>query len=149
MLDTIVLTLDQRQFEVLRPDRFSPSAQGLLKPPYYPLGARGNFACVQNPTKEDLKAGRYLPRLTLAKRKVTGGFASTLKVEFSAPKLIYGNNSGAILKPILDAPWIRAPSGRHRRNDHSLQMVIEFVWGNNQTSTGLTYLTAARRIELN
>ena len=55
MLDTLVLTLDGPHFKVLQPDRFSPSAKGLLVPPYYPLGARGNFACVQNPTKSDLR----------------------------------------------------------------------------------------------
>jgi hypothetical protein len=43
MLDTIALTLDRHQFEMLDPDRFSPSAKGLLLPPYYPLGGRGNF----------------------------------------------------------------------------------------------------------
>lgn len=92
MLDTIALTLDQQQFDVLDPDRFSPSAAGLLRPPYYALGARGAFPCVQNPTKADFDAGRYLPRLTLTKRKVRVGFALTLRVEFSAPKLIFGNN---------------------------------------------------------
>jgi hypothetical protein len=92
MLDTVVLTLERPQFDVLTPDRFSPSANGLLVPPYYKLGARGNFICVQNPTKADLDAGRYLPRLTLAKRKVATGFAMTLRIEFSAPKLVFGNN---------------------------------------------------------
>jgi len=86
------LTLDRRQFEVLQPERFSPSARGLLVPPYYPLGARGNFACVQNPTQVELQAGRYLPRLTLGKRKIPSGFALTLRIEFSAPKLVFGNN---------------------------------------------------------
>jgi hypothetical protein len=92
MLDTIVLTLDRQQFEVREPERFAPSAEGLLVPPYYRLGARGHFACFQNPTRADLDAGRYLPRLTLSKRKAQAGFAVTLKVEFSAPKLVFGNN---------------------------------------------------------
>lgn len=92
MLDTVALTLDRRHFEVLQPERFSPSAKGLLLPPYYPLGSRGNFICVQNPTKADLQAARYLPRLTLARRKISTGFALTLRIEFSAPKLILGNN---------------------------------------------------------
>lgn len=92
MLDTIALTLDRHQFEIRDPGRFSPSARGLLAPPYYPLGARGNFFCVQNPTKGDLAAGRYTPRLTLAKRKQRAGFALTLRAEFSAPKLVFGNN---------------------------------------------------------
>jgi hypothetical protein len=92
MLDTIALTLDRHQFEVLDPDRFSPSAKGLLLPPYYPLRGRGNFACVRNPTKRDIQGNRYLPRLTLSRRKVEGGFSLTLRVEFSAPKLVFGNN---------------------------------------------------------
>jgi hypothetical protein len=92
MLDTIALTLDQHQFEVRDPNRFSPSAEGLLLPPYYRLGARGHFSCVQNATRADLDAGRYMPRLTLAKRKAQSGFALTLRIEFSAPKLVFGNN---------------------------------------------------------
>ena len=92
MLDSIVLTLDQRHFEVLLPERFSRSAQGLLMPPYYPLGSRGKFACVQNPTKKQLRAGHYEPRLTLSKQKIFNGFAMTLRIEFPAPKLVFGNN---------------------------------------------------------
>jgi hypothetical protein len=92
MLDTVVLTLDGPQFEVLEPDRFSPSAKGLLAPPYYSLGSHGNFSCVQNPTRSELQKGRYGPRLTLTKRKARHGFALTLRIEFSAPKLIFGNN---------------------------------------------------------
>jgi hypothetical protein len=92
MLDTIVLTLDKRDFDVQRPERFSPSAAGLLTPPYYPLGSRGNFGCVQNPTKSDLRSGLYQPRLTLNKRRTSNGFALSLRIEFSAPKLVFGNN---------------------------------------------------------
>jgi hypothetical protein len=103
MLDTIALTLDGGEFEVLDPGRFSPSAQGLLIPPYYPLGARGNFSCVQNPTKRDFAEGRYGPRLTLAKRAVRGGFTLTLRIEFSAPKLIFGNNFDELQSSDLDA----------------------------------------------
>lgn len=92
MLDTIAITLNHMEFEVVIPDAFSPSARGLLQPPYYPLGARGNFSCVQNPTKADFEQGIYKPRLTLTKRKAHAGYAVTLRVEFSAPKLLFGNN---------------------------------------------------------
>jgi len=107
MLDTIVLSLDKHQFDVCDPDRFSPSARGLLVPPYYALGRRGNFACVQNPTKADLRVCRYLPRLTLSKRQEEGGFSTTLRIEFSAPKLIFGNNFDELrsqdFEPVLSA----------------------------------------------
>lgn len=92
MLDTIALTLNHTQFEVLEMDRFSPSARGLFHPPYYSLGGRSNFSCVLNPTKADFENGIYKPRLTLTKRKVHGGYSVTLRVEFSAPKLVFGNN---------------------------------------------------------
>jgi len=92
MLDTIALTLEQHQFEILAPERFSPSAVGLLRAPFYPLRARAYFPCVLNPTKSDLAAGKYGPRLTLGRRKTHGGFVTTLRIEFSAPKLLFGNN---------------------------------------------------------
>ena len=102
MLDTIALTLDRHQFEICDPDRFSPSARGVVGPPYYPLGGRGNFSCVLNPTKRELAEGHYRPRLTLAKRVVRGGFALTLRVEFSAPKLLFGNNFDELVSRDFD-----------------------------------------------
>lgn len=92
MLDTIALSLNHTEFNVMEPSAFSPSASGLLHPPYYPLGARGNFSCYQNPTKTEFQQGIYKPRLTLTKRNGHAGFAVTLRMEFSAPKLLFGNN---------------------------------------------------------
>src|SRR5579883_2108972 len=92
MLDTIALTLNHMEFEVMEPDAFDPSARGLLQPPYYSLGGRGNFSCKQNPTKTELERGIYRPRLTLTKRCANGGYILSLRIEFSAPKLLYHNN---------------------------------------------------------
>jgi hypothetical protein len=97
MLDTIVLSLNQTEFEIADMQKFSPSAQGLYAPPFYALGARGNFSCYQNPTKTELAAGNYKPRLTLTKRKAHAGYAITLRCEFSAPKLLLGNNFSELL----------------------------------------------------
>src|SRR5688500_11298274 len=100
MLDTVALSLNHMEFEVMEPEAFTPSARGLLQPPYYPLGARGNFSCKQNPTKSELEQGIYKPRLTLTKRKGKGhgGFNLTLRIEFSAPKLLLGNNFDELLE---------------------------------------------------
>ena len=89
MLDTVVLTLARPRFEIIEPERFSPSANVLLLPP---VGSRGKFTCVQNPIKADLQIGCYLPRLTLVGRIHSNGFVVTLRIEFSVPKLILGNN---------------------------------------------------------
>ncbi len=92
MLDTVVIMLNQNQFEITDHQKFSPSTIGLFQHPYYKLGNRANFSCYQNPTKTELLEGNYKPRLTVTKRYVRGGFAIGLKIEFSAPKLIRGNN---------------------------------------------------------
>lgn len=92
MIDTIVLKLDNHQFMVKNAALFSPSAQGLYWPPFYALGSGGYIKCVQNPTKADFLKGVYKPRLTLTKRVSNGSSGITLKIEFSAPKLIFGNN---------------------------------------------------------
>jgi len=94
MLDTIVLTLKSGMFTILDHDKFSPSTKGLYDPTgYYRLGGRSNITCKQNPTPNELKNGIYKPRLTVTKRiNRAGNFEIPLKIEFSVPKLLYGNN---------------------------------------------------------
>lgn len=84
--------LKQNMFTILEQDKFSPSARGFYDKTYR-LGGRANMKCVQNPTQRELKNGIYKPRLTLTKRvNRQGNFEITLRVEFSIPKLIFGNN---------------------------------------------------------
>jgi len=95
MIDTIVLTLKSNMFAIFEPDFFSPSTRGLTDPTagYYRLGGRSNITCKQNPTPSELKRGIYKPRLTITKRiNREGNFEMPLKIEFSIPKLLYGNN---------------------------------------------------------
>ena len=82
-------------FTIFDHDKFSPSTKGLYNNTdgYYRLGSRSNMTCKQNPTKNELKRGIYKPRLTVTKRmNREHKFEITLKIEFSIPKLIYGNN---------------------------------------------------------
>ena len=95
MIDTIVLTLKTGMYTIFEPDNFSPSTRGLTDPTagYYRLGGRSNITCKQNPTPNELKRGIYKPRLTVTKRiNRDGNFEIPLKIEFSIPKLLYGNN---------------------------------------------------------
>jgi len=92
MLDTIVLTLDRHQFAIKEPDLFTPSAKGLIEEPYYPFGGQKMFKCTFNPTKELTQKHGYLPRLTLIRAVRNGGHALGLRIEFSAPKIMFGNN---------------------------------------------------------
>ena len=94
MIDTIVLTLKDGMFTILDRNKFTPSASVLydqINRNY--LGGRVNMKCVQNPTTTELKLGIYKPRLTLYKRpNKQGGSDMPLKIEFSAPKMLFGNN---------------------------------------------------------
>jgi len=92
MIDTIVLTLKQGMFTIIEPDRFEPSAK-LLASNSQNLGGRGYIACKLNPTPNELKRGAYKPRLTATRRFTRKGvFETVLKIEFSIPKLLFGNN---------------------------------------------------------
>ena len=92
MIDTIVLTLGPEQFSISDHGRFNPSTAGLFQAPYYTLGRNGFVKCVQNPTTDELERGIYRPRLTVTRRIGKLGYITTLRIEFSISKLIFGNN---------------------------------------------------------
>ena len=58
------------------------------------LKGSGNYLvkCVSNPTAQDKREGLYRPRLTLIKRMTKKSDEIPLKIEFSIPKMLYGNN---------------------------------------------------------
>lgn len=83
MLDTIILELPINPVVgVLDFKQFGTTKEAMQN------RQSGYHKWVNNPTKEDWKAGVYKPRLTIIKR----GFIFYLKIEFSAPKLLFGNN---------------------------------------------------------
>ena len=89
MLDTVVLTLPEHTFGIKFPDRFTPHAGSLLASTY---GSKGMVKAIYNPTKAESSVG-YKPRLTLVKKPFTErSHAISLRVEFSAPKLLFSNN---------------------------------------------------------
>lgn len=92
MIDTIVLNLKNDEFTLLPSCSFrflehSNNAYGQ---------AFGKF--VLNPTAKDRTEGKYVPRLT----KIVRGRESFLKVEFSAPKLVFGNNFDELVDSDFD-----------------------------------------------
>lgn len=87
MIDTVILNIPS--FTILEPDKFTPSLKNIET---HRFGGRPYLTYVQNPTKSELKQGNYKPRLTVTKRATDSGYLTSLKVEFSAPKMIFGNN---------------------------------------------------------
>lgn len=91
MIDTITLLLDSHQFKITDYDVFAPSARGFFEKPYYDM-KKGYLQCIQNGTASDKKNGIYSPQLTLNKQARKGGISIGLKIQFSAPKMLFGNN---------------------------------------------------------
>lgn len=92
MIDTIVLMLNRDDFRIKNHDNFTPSTEGLYYPPYTSLGKNGFIKCTYNPTKNDIGKHGYLPRLTVFKAVRRGGIKIFMNIEFSIPKLLFGNN---------------------------------------------------------
>lgn len=86
MLDTVILTIPRGFYRIPKPFMFTPNAEIIRGP--------GNYLvkCVNNPTANDKRNKVYRPRLTLMKRMTRNGTELPLKIEFSAAKLLYGNN---------------------------------------------------------
>jgi len=85
MIDTIILSIPREKINLTAPNGYQP----------WTLQSRTNVydKFVNNPSKKDMESGRYFPRLTAYKRKMSGpGWNTSIKIEFSAPKLIYENN---------------------------------------------------------
>lgn len=91
MIDTIILTIPKQAYKITDHSRFNPSTEKLDD-------INVGFAkFINNPTLEDKRRG-YHPRLTIIKR----GFEEELKVEFSVPKLIYGNSLDELSETSFD-----------------------------------------------
>lgn len=85
MIDTIILSIPREKATLIISDGHQP----------WFLQSRTNVydKFVRNPSKRDLESGRYFPRLTAYKRKMSNReWKTSIKIEFSAPKIIYENN---------------------------------------------------------
>ena len=88
MVDTIILILSKDVFQITDPEAFKPSARWVEK-----SRTITGLHSKQNPSKKDLRAGIYKPRLTLTNRATSKGSPEIiLKIELSLPKLLFGNN---------------------------------------------------------
>ena len=91
-IDTVTLLLQADQFALLEPARFTPNATKILGATNYDLGRGAYFPAKCNPFKKDNQVFGYLPYLTLYTGIRAGGLSKGLRVQFSVPKLIRGNN---------------------------------------------------------
>lgn len=92
MLDTIIVEIPIGLLAIIDAKKFKPNARQIET-------FMGYGACVNNPTDEDYKKGIYKPKLTLIKR----GRDIFLKIEFSAPKMLWKNNLDEIEEKDFEA----------------------------------------------
>ncbi len=102
MIDTITLRLDESEFRITDHNKFSPCTYNFYYPPYTRMGSRGYLDAYQNPTRKELLVGKYKPQLTLRKKWQGNAPAIYLYIQFSAPKMLYGNNFDEISDLDLD-----------------------------------------------
>lgn len=91
MIDTVILRIDRSDFDIL------PLAYPHFSQKIYPILDReiriGRFTKTSYNLSEELKqSGLYFPKFFLMKGRRSGGFAIFAHIEFSAPKLLFGNN---------------------------------------------------------
>ena len=104
MLDTIAINLQRHDFIIHEPDRFAPSADFLLRA----KASKSLLKSVCNPSKKEQSENGYMPYLTLYRKPFgTSADAVWLRIEFSASKLIFGNNFEELrdndFKGVIDA----------------------------------------------
>lgn len=102
MIDTIVLTLKTGMFVIEKPEMFTPSARWILNSNSSIFDRKNYFISKQNGTQKELKLGIYKPRLTITKRFINGLPQIIMKIEFSAPKMLFKNNFDEIEESNFD-----------------------------------------------
>lgn len=95
-IDTVILTLPLNKFVIMEPSRFTPHASKVLGAEPKDMGKNKYFGAICNPTKQDIANFGYLPYITLYRALRAGGLVTELRIQFSAPKLLNGDNVSEI-----------------------------------------------------
>jgi hypothetical protein len=97
MVDTVKILITVHNPHRFDGSRFSPITLEQL------VNSRGYGKTYLNPSPTYAKMGKYMPRLTMYKRMTKFGVVYQLAVEFSAPKMLYGNNFDELTESDFDA----------------------------------------------
>lgn len=94
MIDTVSLKIKHTEFRVLEPEMFYPELVIFTKAtaPFKWKASQVFKKYIQNATKEDKFADCYKPLLTAYRRMGLDDFEYDLHIEFSVPKLLFGEN---------------------------------------------------------
>ena len=166
MIDTVILKLKQFDFQITNYNVFRPNCLGFFAAPYTPFNGQTNLKSVQNANKWDKENQNYKPRLTVIKRLGReGGFNVEMKIEFSVPKLLYGNNFQEVeesdfetvlvqLKEKLEEMWVNVSLEKLRTADiATIHYSKNFCFTDHTTASALisdiSKVDLTRRLDLN
>lgn len=113
MIDTIILEI-KLNYLMIDYQKFGTSKEAVNNNPH------NFYKWINNPTAKDKRGGLYKPRLTLIKR----GGERLLKIEFSAPKLIFNNNLEELHEK--DFPLV-VEKLRERMKDMGVMVFSQFI----------------------
>lgn len=97
MIDTVKLLIPVHNPLIFDGSRFTPITLEQL------VNSRGYGKTFLNPSPTYAKMGKYMPRLTMYKRMTKFGVVYQLAAEFSAPKMLFGNNFDELEEKDFDA----------------------------------------------
>lgn len=113
MVDTVKLLIPVHNPLVFDGSRFTPITLEQL------VNSRGYGKTFLNPSPTYAKMGKYMPRLTMYKRvRKFGAVTYELAVEFSAPKMLFGNNFDELTENDFDALLTALQSALHELLGH-------------------------------
>jgi hypothetical protein len=97
MVDTVKILIPVHNPLIFDGSRFTPITLEQL------VNSRGYGKTFLNPSPTYAKMGKYMPRLTMYKRMTKVGVIYQLAAEFSAPKMLFGNNFDELIENDFDA----------------------------------------------
>ncbi len=112
MIDTVKLLIPVHNPLIFDGGRFSPISLEQL------VNSRGYGKTYLNPSPTYAKMGKYMPRLTMYKRVQKFGVVYQLAVEFSAPKMLFGNNFDELTENDFEALLTALQSSLHELLGH-------------------------------
>ncbi len=114
MLDTVKLMVDHGCYKITKPDNFNPSANLFGLKPYQKVSRSGDLHCAYYPSDKNYRNGtndQYLPKVSLHRMRVGENYTTFLKLEFSAPKILFGNN----FQELVDSDFPDLIKALHRK----------------------------------
>lgn len=97
MVDTVKLLMKIEDPSILYNGNFAPMSIRQL------VNSRSPGYTMSNPSKRYAQAGISMPRFTFHKRPSKAGIVYQLAIEFSAPKLLFGNNFDELAESDFDS----------------------------------------------